>query len=526
MRAAATIALITLGACDRAPADPIDAGSIADARSPADASSDAVANERGPDDVWAPLSHLAMVDPTEHGADPTGGADAVDAIGAAIDALPEAGGIVRFPAGTFLKDHRLLYVRRDHVLLWAPNQRATIFSRVRLREGEKCGPREAALVFDRTVGGGIFGLRVDSDVVERTSCAEDAGILYDGVRDIETVGVELSGSGMFVYNNGRGGHPPSEGLFFEGNFIHDTWADTLHHTAGARRSTCWGNWAIDGGDDGIACVTYGVSSPRCRELEFFGNVVIGGHARGLTVVGGEDVSIHHNWVIGTRAAGILAASESAYDSASVARVTAEHNWLVRSPDGTVDNGHSAILVSGGNSEAEPIREVRAANNVILDPAGDRYERAEGSYDEETVIFEANSRDAADLPGEIPAVGDAVTVDTSVLRTRDTSFVAEDVRRGLYRIHVRESAAGAEERFEYVVRGPTELVQTWTDDEHAAGAYVSETREVGDESYAVLLSSAPLAVPQELQGVSFAELRAGDRDGGLAWLWTRLDVGAY
>jgi len=244
------------------------------------------------------------------------------------------------------------------------------------------------------------------------------------------------------------------------------------------------------------------------------------------VIGGEDISIHHNWIVGSASAGLIVASEWAYTSASSHRIELFSNYLVNSPNGSVNNGHSAILVSGGNSEAEPIREVEAIDNVIIGAPGGRVERAEGEYDAETVVFD-NSTDAADLPGPVPTLDDVAIRDTSILRTRDVSFVATTEQKGLYRIHLREAAGGGlEERFEYVVSGADAALTEWLEIVLAGGAYVSESRDVDGETYALVLAPVPLQVPLELDGVSFDALRAGDRSGGLSWLWSRVDQGRY
>lgn len=110
-------------------------------------------------------------------------------------------------------------------------------------------------------------------------------------------------------------------------------------------------------------------------------------------------------------------------------------------------------------------------------------------------------------------------DTSVLRTRDTSFVDAGERDGLYRIHVREGAGGLEQRFEYVVRGPDSPLRSWAED---GGACIAEVRDVSGVSYAQVIASTPLPLDSALESVSFESLRSGDRDGTLDWLWDRVD----
>jgi hypothetical protein len=488
-----------------------------------------------PGDVFRASTRFTLINPKDYGAEGDGSNDDAEALQAAFDAVPEGGGIVLFPAGTYLKHQRQVRVNQSHTLLWSPNRRATLHGTVRSltqeeRDDGLCGARQQAVSFRQTTGGGVYGLRFTSDASERTSCAEDCQITLDTALGMEVVGTEIDGAaacGVFAWSSRADGR--SEELYVEGNFIHHTYADSVHHTHGARRSWCWENYFFNEapslGDDGIACVTYSPSDPRCGEMEWWNNTYLGGmHGRGLAVIGGEDISIHHNWVIGSASAGLIVASEWAYTSASSERIELRSNWIIDSPNGSVDNGHSSILISGGNTEAEPLRDIQALDNVVIGAPSGRVERAEGEYDAESIVFD-NSTDAADLPGAIPTLDDVVIRDTSILRTRDLSFVEAAVRRGLYRIHVREAAAGGiEERFEYVVSGSAASVSSFLEAVRASGGYVSEARDVGSVRYAHVLVPAPLEVPAELDAVTFEALRAGDRDGALSWLWARLELG--
>jgi hypothetical protein len=487
------------------------------------------------DDVWRPLAHLTLVDPMDFGAAGDGSRNDRPAISAAIAALPPEGGIVFFPDGrVFLKDHELLYVRRSHTLLWARNRRSTLHGTVRASTATEraapdyCGVREQSTIFERTVGGGVYGLRFTSTAAERMMCAETNQIVIDGASDLEIVGTEIdgsSGTGIFAWRS-RSDLDVSRRLYIEGNYIHHTWADHIHHTSGTRQSWVWDNWIANdgpsGGDDAIACVTYGVDSPRCGEMEWFGNVYLGGPGvwgRGLAIIGGDAIHAHHNWIIGTSAAGMIVASEPSYDTASSEGIRLYDNWLLNAPSGEADNGHPGILVSGYHTAAPPIRDVQAIGNVIVDPAGGRVERAEGEY--EDVVFD-NHTDRALLP-PVPTRDDIAMRDTEILRTRDTSFVDEAARPGLYRIHVRRSPEtdAFEERFEYVVRGPSSAVDAWIAARAADGASVADRRATSDTTIAIVLLSVPAKLDAGLSGVSFAELRAGDRDGTLSWLWSAL-----
>ena len=111
---------------------------------------------------------------------------------------------------------------------------------------------------------------------------------------------------MFLYG--------STESYVEGNYVHHTWADHIHHTNGARQSWVWNNFIfndqVSKGDDGVACVTYGPTSTRCADMEWWRNTHLGtGWGRGYAVIGGDDINIHHNWAIGVAGAGLIVASE-------------------------------------------------------------------------------------------------------------------------------------------------------------------------------------------------------------------------
>lgn len=492
------------------------------------------------DALWAPSS-IAWVDPREHGAVVDDGVDDTDALMASVEALPPEGGVVWLPEGELDKTHRQWLITRDHVLLWAPGGRTTLFGSVEPRTAQQradglCGTRQQALNFRETVGGGVWGLKLRSDANERMSCAEDAQIVLDGVDGFEVVGVEVDGAAtnaVFMWARSDA-VPATRRVWLEGNYFHHTWADAVHQTRGTRQTYCYRNFIFNEapslGDDGIACVTYDVLGARCGQMEWWDNAYLGGaHGRGYAVVGGEDIRIHHNWVISSAAAGLIVASESSYSTPGSDRIVLNDNWLIDSPDGTVSNGHSAILVSGNNPAAEPIRDVAAVDNVVINPAGGRVERAEGQT--ERITFD-NTTDAARLPRPPPTLADARVQDTAVLRTRDTALAPEAGRRGLYRVHLRmaDGAAGAtlEVRYEYVVAGASEDLASWLEalDPARVRRVTADLGASTGEGHALLLSAEPLTLPDSLAETSFETLREGAREGRLDWLWQRLDAGDY
>jgi hypothetical protein len=468
------------------------------------------------DSVWAPLSVMAIVNPRDHGAVGNGTTDDQTALTATVNALPAAGGIVYLPEGATFKKTNVLLVTKSHVKWWAPNGQATLFQSV---AGQK---RHQSVLCRNGTGCGFFGVKFTSDAAARFDALEDNAISADHARLVEVAGCDIGGAaavGVMLYG--------STEQYIEGNYVHHTWADHIHHTYGATQSWVWGNFifneAPSKGDDGVACVTYGPASPRCGSMEWWKNTILGtGWGRGYSVIGGNDISIHDNWAIGVAGAGVIVASEGSYDSASSSRIQILHNAVYQC--GQVI-GHPGILVSGENTNAEPISNVTIDGNVSTGDPNGGY-RAEGSY---TAVTNTHFSEAASaLPQPIPTRADVRTADTAVLRTRDVSHVDAAFRAGLYRIHVRRNAGhdGFEQRFEYVVKGPTAAVEAFVAARTQANDYVSEKRASGDTTRALVLTRAPLTIPSGLTGVPFTDLRAGDTSGELAWLWKRVDSGSY
>ena len=468
--------------------------------------------------VWSPLNVMTVVNPMSYGAVGNGTADDLGALQAAVNALPATGGVVYLPPAKTFRKNNLFVITKPHVKLWSPNRQATIFGAVQ-------GVRRRQSTLCRATGCGFFGLKLTSDAAARFDALEDNQISIDRATDAEIVGNEIdnaAATGLFLYGSQR--------TYVEGNYVHHTYADHIHHTSGARQSWVWSNFirnnAPSNGDDGIACVTYCPTCAKCGDMEWFDNVHLGnGHGRGYAVIGGDHIQIHDNWAITTSAAGIIVASEPSYSTASSNDIDIRDNWLYRTVQRT-SSGHSGILLSGNNTEAPPIERVTLDSNIVVETMTGQAFRSQGAVN--GTVNTAMSTLASDLPGPIPTLANVKVKDTSVMRTRDNSFVGASFRPGLYRIHVRAApnGGGFQQRFEYVVRGAPADVQSWTSARVSAGDYLSETRQASGVSYAVLLARAPVTVPATLTGVSFSELRAGARSGALAWLWNRVDGTTY
>ncbi len=150
--------------------------------------------------------------------------------------------------------------------------------------------------------------------------------------------------------------------------IDGTRADGIHMTNGA------GNGVVDDvqtdrtGDDGVAVVSYNADGTRCHDIVVT-NVSVGSTrwGRGMTVVGGTNVTMRDFTIANTSAAGVYVATEGApYYTQSVDHVSIS--------DGSVTNAnqnptvvHGAILVAAENA-GTTINDVSISNVSVTGTA--------------------------------------------------------------------------------------------------------------------------------------------------------------
>ena len=97
------------------------------------------------------------------------------------------------------------------------------------------------------------------------------------------------------------------------NTVSGTRADGIHLTDGSRDIVVSGNTVHDVGDDMIAVVSYLSDRVPCAQIVIANNNVYRQTSgRGITAVGGQDVTIRRNAISGTYGAGVLVASDRSY----------------------------------------------------------------------------------------------------------------------------------------------------------------------------------------------------------------------
>ncbi|WP_342744643.1 right-handed parallel beta-helix repeat-containing protein [Paraburkholderia ribeironis] len=126
-----------------------------------------------------------------------------------------------------------------------------------------------------------------------------------------------------------------------GNKVKATLADGIHITHGSQNVLVQGNTVTGNGDDMIAVVSYQGDRVLSRNVLVTGNALSGNYwGRGISVVGGADVTITGNTVQGVqRAAGVLVAQEDSWTTYGATNVLITNNVISDIQNSTnINNG--------------------------------------------------------------------------------------------------------------------------------------------------------------------------------------------
>lgn len=242
-----------------------------------------------------PAYAAADVSITDFGAVAGDGRDDLPAIEAAVAEAQRRGTDVQVPAGHFHHDG---LVELPGVQLRGVGERSELTAlNVDLQavalSGSGTGVRDVRLTTVPTT------VRQSTDVSARV-------FVRPGTDGYTVRGVRVEGAtsaGIIAFGD--------DGVI-EDNHVSATLADGIHITEGSTGIRIRDNVVRDTGDDQIAVVSYEKFGEWARDIEIVGNDVSGGHARGITVSGGEDVLVERNRISRTGGAGIFIASEGSY----------------------------------------------------------------------------------------------------------------------------------------------------------------------------------------------------------------------
>ncbi|OWA37985.1 hypothetical protein B9G55_07445 [Saccharibacillus sp. O16] len=301
--------------------------------------------------VEIPEGALSILD---DGAKPNDDTDDLDAIQSTLDRAAEQNKAVYIPPGNYrlsgilrVKGVKLLGDGADQAILTSTNPENGSID----VEGDGAVLSGFAHVYETTV--------------ERGNGANDKNsITVRGATNFTIEGIQITKSstaGIFV------GDESSKGTI-RGNKLEQTGADGIHITNGSTGVTVENNTVREAGDDTIAVVSYEDNAKTTSDVTIRGNDVgYGSKARGISVVGGENVKIENNKIRDTEMAGIYISVEKEWDTRNVknvvingntiehtgTRIAAEHpNILVYASQGNIDdvkfNGNTiADSVHGG-----------------------------------------------------------------------------------------------------------------------------------------------------------------------------------
>ncbi|WP_063551521.1 right-handed parallel beta-helix repeat-containing protein [Burkholderia territorii] len=113
-----------------------------------------------------------------------------------------------------------------------------------------------------------------------------------------------------------------------GNTVLNVWHDGFHVTGASSDITITNNEVINGGDDAFAVVGYQKDLARPRRIIIANNRVDQTkYARGIAIVGAQDITISGNHIYNSQCAGIYVSSESSYQTYGNHNVTIADNIL-------------------------------------------------------------------------------------------------------------------------------------------------------------------------------------------------------
>ncbi|REE87480.1 polygalacturonase [Paenibacillus taihuensis] len=247
---------------------------------------------------------------TEFGATPNDGTDDLAAINKALSEAAATGKSVYVPEGTFLFSDSITL---NGVDLSGTGPTSILKSTNLERQAVVLSGNGSDLsrVKLTTVPAAT---RLTTDISARVIAAETS--TNYSIKDIEIDG----GSSAGIFNLGSHG-------VISGNIVKNTLADGIHMTGRSNDILVERNEVRDNGDDHIAVVSYEKFGDWCKNITIRNNEVSGGHARGITVSGGENVTIENNKIDRTGGAGIFIASEGNWQTYAVTNLSVKNNTI-------------------------------------------------------------------------------------------------------------------------------------------------------------------------------------------------------
>lgn len=280
--------------------------------------------------VGQPSDPSLCVSITRFGAQSNGG-DATAAIQSAINAAKStARKCVYVPAGTYrmtrfrVEDGVRVVGDGDLSVLFAPN------------------PANRQLVLAGS-GGGVYRLKLLTHGTQRTDNNE--AIWIDGRAShfvIDSVSIDGgNGAGIITFGGSYGR--------ITRNRVSNTKADSIHMSGGAHHVYIAGNRVRNSGDDMIGVVTYQSQPVVNHEILIENNDLADQPwGRGISVVGGERITIRNNRITRSSDAGVYIAAEDSWNTRGGRNILVTRNRIDQAPHAYAWHGHRSIDVFSFN----------------------------------------------------------------------------------------------------------------------------------------------------------------------------------
>ncbi len=147
------------------------------------------------------------------------------------------------------------------------------------------------------------------------------------------------------------------------NVVTGSFADGIHLTGGSHDITVRNNQVHDTGDDMIAVVSYLDDAVACFDITITDNDVSGQTwGRGISVVGGRNVTVRRNAIADTSGAGVLVNSDGSYGTYGTTNVQVSDNTITNTDRGRIH--HGAIHLEGW--PGQKVQGTTVSGNTITD----------------------------------------------------------------------------------------------------------------------------------------------------------------
>ena len=248
---------------------------------------------------------------------------------------------------------------------------------------------------------------------QRVQTSAAAGVRVDGaddfvVRRVTVAGGENSGIIVFAGRNG----------LIADNAVSGALADGIHLTAATSAVRVSGNTVRDVGDDMIAVVSYLSDRTPCSDILITGNSVDRQtNGRGITAIGGRNVTIRQNTISRTYGAGVLIASDGNYGTFGTDGVVVADNVIDTTDLGQI--GHAGIQLLG--QPGNLVRSTVVSGNIVRNTRGRGLHV--GGYTQLTTVSGNTLTNIADTGIYLEGARDATVVSNTVAQVGDFGIYA-------------------------------------------------------------------------------------------------------